>query len=311
MVSKVFVCHCSAGFRIPELEGRDSWCHSTPCAINHRWWVAKQLVGQGWVGKWQKYRRLYDSRVCQHLTWLTFWIAQHFVVPLFLGILQPGKDAPSPSVSDFLTLKTIQVSPSTLRLMWLLHARKVPTSQSLPSLSLSLYRTISIHLYLLSMWSPTLLYGLIQHDYSRLLEQFQLYLSFDLVSSQRSSVTSSTGNRIKCWYPHHYFQHQVPAEFSPHHPTCHNLLQNVTIKDLSIWNSIRCKWDRVCCSPEGCEYRARGLQSFSRCVSVRHQKACMTYQRGMTLWRSIRLSRCQVYLICFLHVPSGVFGLID
>ena len=152
MVSKVFVCHCSAGFRIPELEGRDSWCHSTPCAINHRWWVAKQLVGQGWVGKWQKYRRLYDSRVCQHLTWLTFWIAQHFVVPLFLGILQPEKDAPSPSVSDFLTLKTIQVSPSTLRLMWLLHARKVPTSQSLPSLSLSLYRTISIHLCLLSMW---------------------------------------------------------------------------------------------------------------------------------------------------------------
>ena len=44
------------------------------------------------------------------LTWLTFCIAQHFVVPLFLGILQPGKDAYPPSVSDFLTLKPIQVS---------------------------------------------------------------------------------------------------------------------------------------------------------------------------------------------------------
>ena len=39
---------------------------------------------------------------------LTLCIAQHFVVPLFLGILQPGKDAPPPSVSDFLTLKTIR-----------------------------------------------------------------------------------------------------------------------------------------------------------------------------------------------------------
>ena len=71
--------------------------------------VGRKAAGrQDSVGKWQKYRRLYDSRVCQHLTWLTFWIAQHFVVPLFLGILQPGKDAPSPSVSDFLTLRTIR-----------------------------------------------------------------------------------------------------------------------------------------------------------------------------------------------------------
>jgi len=166
------------------------------------------------------------------------------------------------------------------------------------------------------MWSPTFLYGLIQTWLFKLLEQFQLYLSFDLISSQHSSVTSSTGNPIKYWYPHHHFQHQVSAEFSPHHPTRQNLLKNVTIKDMSIWNSIRCKWDRVCesCSPEGCEYRARGLQNFSRCVSapmVRHLKAHMTYQWGLTLWRNMRLSRCQVYLIHFLHVPSDVFGLID
>ena len=70
----------------------------------------------------------------------TFRIAQHFVVPLFLGILQPEKDAPPPSVSDFLTLKTIQVSNQhTLTL----YAEAVvtnscsqsSTSQSLPSLS--------------------------------------------------------------------------------------------------------------------------------------------------------------------------------
>jgi len=33
---------------------------------------------------------------------------------------------------------------------------------------------------------------------------------------------------------------------------------------MGIWNNIRCKWNRVCesCSPEGYEYRVRGLQIF-------------------------------------------------
>jgi len=66
--------------------------------------------------------------------------------------------------------------------------------------------------------------------------------------------------------------------------------------------------------PKGVNIGLEVFRIFSRCVSapmVRHLKAHMTYQWGLTLWRNMRLSRCQVYLIHFLHVPSDVFGLID
>ena len=165
--------------------------------------VGRKAAGrQDSVGKWQKYRRLYDSRVCQHLTWLTFWIAQHFVVPLFLGILQPGKDAPSPSVSDFLIVSnqhtlTLYAEADVIT--------SCPESSNISIPSLPFVVSLPNNLD-----SPLPVVNVITHPFvwthpNMTIQGFwiQLYLSFDLVSSQHSSVASSTGNPIKYWYPHH------------------------------------------------------------------------------------------------------------
>jgi len=167
-----------------------------------------------------------------------------FVVPLLPGIPQPGGSAPPPSVSDFLTLKTIQVSNQHNLTLYAEADVINPCPESFNFSIPSLPFVVSLPN---NLDSPLPVANVVTHPFVSTHPNITIQASgtvstlsrssFGLLSTLLSRFLSGKPNQIlistSLFSTNNSSGIQVPVEFpAPSHRP--NFLQNVTIKDMSI-----------------------------------------------------------------------------
>ena len=183
----------------------------------------------------------FKSKSTSHLADVSHCSA--FVVPLLPGIPQPGKNAP-PSVSDFLSLKTIQVSNQHNLTLYAEADVINPCPESFNFSIPSLPFVVSLPN---NLDSPLPVANVITHPFVSTHPNITIQASGTVSTLPRSSfgLLSTFLNRFLSGKPNQIListslfstnnssEIQVPAELpAPSHRP--NLLQNVTIKDMSV-----------------------------------------------------------------------------